>query len=332
MQIFDVGRHAPCVCVAALLLSACSAAQSQPPIGRNSIGSWMLPEAKSRKSILMYAGGLYGNVYVYDYFTGKQFGELSDIGGDFGMCVDARGDVYIGQSNKTTLEYAHGGTKVLNTYATDEISDGCSVDARNDVAITSESASSPGVTVFAGGNPSKGKTYSNRDCKSTPPMGYDTGGDLIGLGDKKAPVYICALLADSKTEQKLATSGFTINAAGKTMWDGKYFALTDQDAKYDTDGIVQASLSGKTVKSHGETILTDTCYNGYTAVTPFIVGDKNTPVNDRQGKVLVGTNTWCSQSGDYVIEFWHYPSGGNPYKVYKIKAEIWGVGAISIGS
>jgi hypothetical protein len=48
--------------------------------------------------------------------------------------------------------------------------------------------------------------------------------------------------------------------------------------------------------------------------------------------VLVGTNTWCTKSGDYVIEFWHYPSGGNPYKVYKIKTPTWGLGAISIAS
>ena len=86
------------------------------------------------------------------------------------------------------------------------------------------------------------------------------------------------------------------------------------------------------MKSHGETILTDTCQSSYTGVDPFILGEKNTPVNDRQGNVLVGTNTWCTSKGKYLIEFWHYPRGGNPYKVYKVKVPIWGVGAISIGS
>ena len=74
---------------AAALFAGCGG--SQPPIGAPSAvpqsgavtsdaergSSWMLPEAKRPKSILMYAGGLYGNVYIYDYFTGKQVGKLS---------------------------------------------------------------------------------------------------------------------------------------------------------------------------------------------------------------------------------------------------------------
>lgn len=145
------------LCAAAAALTACGAAQ---PAGvtpgamqqsrtsamftdRNE--SWMLQQSKGHKSILIYAGGVYGSIYIYDYFTGKQVGKLN-INAGYGACVDAKGDVFIGQSDATTLEYAHGGTKVLNAYSTAGISDGCSVDAKNDLAITNEG----NVTVFAG--------------------------------------------------------------------------------------------------------------------------------------------------------------------------------------
>ncbi|HEY6327056.1 MAG TPA: hypothetical protein VIW73_11155 [Candidatus Cybelea sp.] len=190
------------------------------------------------------------------------------------------------------------------------------------------------MTVFAGGDPSKGKTYSRKDCGDMLPLGYDTKGNLLGLADATLPVTPCVLFAGAKSLRTLSMKGFTINAPGHTMWDDKYFALTDEDAnKNATDGIVDASVAGKTLTFHHEAILTDTCNGTGTSIGgPFIVGEKNTPVNDRQGRVIVGVNLLCSGAGIYQIEYWHYPKGGNPFKVYKVKTELGSVEAVSIGT
>jgi hypothetical protein len=331
-------RYALSLVVATALLTGCgtpSAMPLGPGMATNTDRgeSWMVPQKKGRRSILIYAGGIYGDVYVFDYSTGKQVGKLAGINGDSGMCVDAKGDVYIDQMVGTALEYAHGGTKVLRTYSPGATPVGCSVDAKNDLAVTHSGK----VTVYAGGDPSKGKTYSDPSCPTISKMGYDDKGNLIGAGWDQSTVSVCALLAGSKAETTLSTSGFTINAPAGTMWDGKYVALTDQNyagGEFGSDdGIVEASLSDTTLTSHGEPVLTDTCMgSGTDIVSPFILGERNTPVNHRQGKVIVAINTLCTASGVYQIEFWRYPHGGKPFKAYKVKMPLGAVGAVSIES
>jgi hypothetical protein len=119
----------------------------------------MHPDA--RPSTLIYAGGYYGGVYVYDYFTGKQVGKLN--ANSDGMCVDAKGDVYVTHLSGTTLEYAHGGTKVVKTFNSGGAPAGCSLDANDDLAVTS--ARPADVTIFAGGNPNKGMPVNHRQGK-----------------------------------------------------------------------------------------------------------------------------------------------------------------------
>jgi hypothetical protein len=41
---------------------------------------------------------------------------------------------------------------------------------------------------------------------------------------------------------------------------------------------------------------------------------KNTPVNDKQGKVIIGGDLVCS--GSTGLGFWHYPQGGARYKSF----------------
>jgi hypothetical protein len=270
--------------------------------------------AQARTSALIYAGGS-ANVYVYDYDTGEQVGTLKT--NSSGMCVDAKGDVYITQMGGTTVEYAHGGTKVLKTFNSGGVPAGCSVDARNDLAVTS--ASPAYVTVFTGGDPKKGTSYSDSACTSLVRMGYDDAGNLMGQGGNSEYITVCALLAGSGSETTLSKQGFIIHAPGATMWDGKYITLVDQDAESESQtGVVAASLSGSALVAHGETTLSDPCSGGPADVSaPFFVGTKNTPINDQRAKVVVGVNSVCRAYGTYLIEFWHYPSGGNPFKTYE---------------
>jgi hypothetical protein len=282
----------------------------QPVVHTDRGQSWMLPQKNSAKTALIYSGDdSTDDVYVYDYSSGKLVGTLTGFSLPYGMCVDAKGDVYIanfGEGN--AVEYAHGGTRVLNTYDSGGEPMGCSVDSKGDVAVTNFD---PGeVTVFAGGDPTKGTTYSGT-CYYLWTMGYDHKGNLIGVGENGAgDREYCGLLAKGTSITSLSFSG-TIDFPGGTMWDGKYIALTDTKAggKFQT-GIIEVSLSSSTLTSHGEAILT--CESGYTEmVNPFVVGKKNTPINDHRGEVVAGPG--CGSIG---IGLWHYPKGGDPFKSY----------------
>lgn len=284
--------------------------------------SWMLPQA--RKSALIYAvDSRTGDVNVYDYANGKQVGTIS---GDFiesaEGCVDARGDVYLTAAGDV-YEYAHGGTQALRTYTPGGDVVGCSIDAKGDLAV---STTSPGeVIVYARGNPKRSSTFSNSLCVDQAALGYDDKGNVIGESSY-AKGSICAVLARAREETTLSANGISINSANGTMWDGKYIALSDGEAgsgKNET-GIYQATLSGSTLTSQGEVMLTDTCYRGYNFIlNPFVVGAKNTPANERQSNVVVGANAFCFESsGGGGLEFWHYPKGGNPFKMYVTTDEI----------
>jgi hypothetical protein len=276
--------------------------------------SWMDPaygiNGARRKSRLLYVGDDSTNdVFVYEYNSGKQIGKLTGFDAPYGMCVDAKGDVYTANfDNGTVAEYARGGTTAINTYHPGGEPIGCAVNAKNDLAVTSFD---PGdVTVFARGNPSKAKTYSDPDCEVLWTMGYDNKGNLVGIGEYSS-IDVCALLAGAKTMTTLGTSPkITIDFPGGTAWDGKYYALAGENT------ITQATLKNVTLTWVSETFLGDDCYGDNVDVySPFIVGKKNTPINDTQGNVLVNPNLACLFVGPGKVDYWHYPSGGLPFKV-----------------
>jgi hypothetical protein len=274
--------------------------------------SHMLPDA-GKKSALLYIGDYATNdVDVYDYASGKQVGVLTGLSEPDGMCVDAKGDIYIANlGGGDVVEYVHGGLKPIDTYNSGGEPLGCSVDAKGDVAVTSFSPSE--VVVFVRGNPSKSETYTG-PCTSLATMGYDEKGNLVGVGGEgSSSVIACALLSGSKSMIMLKAD-FNDDFAGGTMWDGKYFAIGDQEAGSGFEGgIIQATLSGKTLIKEGETVVTDSCYNNYVDdPNPFVVGEKNTPVNRKQAKVVVGPNLWCNDAGSSAVDFWNYPAGGLP--------------------
>lgn len=334
-----------------LVLAGCSAAQVQPgqpavpapvarqlsvslvrqlqvPVRPDRRRSWMAPAAGGTSPLLYLSDGSAGTVYVLDYKNGKQVGELTGISGPSNMCVDAKGDVYIVFGSGSIDEYAHGGTKVLNTYDPGGEIVGCSVDAKGDLAATGFDPAQ--VTVYAGGNSSKSTVYSSSDCEFLWAMGYDDKGNLIGEGET-SQITVCAVLAGSKSMTTLSMQGITIYFPDGTMWDGKHIALGDQEAnKQFVTGLVPATLSGSTLSSSGEVVLTDTCDSDYNdVVNPFIVGTKNTPVNHKRAKVVLGANVWCSGTSTQ-IDFWHYATGGNPYKDYTLSFEPGGW-AVSFG-
>jgi hypothetical protein len=286
--------------------------------------SWMSPLA-SRKRTLLYVSAQNGtDVTVYDYSNAKQVGMLTGFSAPSGQCVDAKGNVYIANSDSGVVdEYAHGGKQPIKTFTTSGDAFGCSVDKANDLAVTDFLGASyaPGsVTIFPKGS-SKGVTYSNpSDCHYIWTAGYDDKGNLVMVAENQASeaVTFCAVLKGSKSLTTLTASGFTIYSPDSTMWDGKYIALGDQQVGGGLQsGMIEATLSGSTLTSHGQVLLGDTCDGDYThVVSPFIVGRKNTPINDKQGKVVAGSNEFCNAD----FRLWHYPAGGPDFKSFTFQS------------
>jgi hypothetical protein len=100
----------------------------QRPVHPDHGRSWMLPQAESSNVLLYVAGEGTGDEYIYDYPSGKSVGVLTGLSGPEGGCVDAKGDVYIAEfGNDSLVEFAHGGTKPINTYTPGGEPMGCSV-------------------------------------------------------------------------------------------------------------------------------------------------------------------------------------------------------------
>jgi hypothetical protein len=114
--------------------------------------------------------------------------------------------------------------------------------------------------------------------------------------------------------QQVSLSGVFINFPGSVQWDGKYITLTDQQFQggYNT-GIYEATESPSGgLSAFGGTELTASCNGDYTEVLePYIVGQKNAPINHKEGKTIVGGNAQCYDAG---VSYWPYPMGGPPSK------------------
>ncbi len=347
MTRFGFRRYALTSCVAAALLAGCGGSQPPGAMPATSPGNesgltalsasrlisltiphyvarpvhrptktWMSPGAKSMKRLLYISDAETSSVFVYDYSSGKEVGDLTtDIDGPYGQCVDKKGDVYISSfASSETVEYAHGGSAPIAEFSSSGgYPVGCAVDRQGDLAVANLYSASGLATLFVWihgeGTPTE---YQDNDCLNMYPPGYDDNGNVIVECVYNPNSYnisvVCALLKDATSMTTLSFNQ-SIGFASGTMWDGKYIALGDQD--HDIMGetaIYQASLSGSTLTLEGTTVLEATC--GDDVVQPFIVGEKNTPINKKQGKVLIGASRDCIDT----IPFWHYPASGDPFK------------------
>lgn len=331
MKGLTLGRYALCMSAVIAALAGCGAPGTTPQSGGAALApqarplqpqhgtSWMANGAKDAKALLYLSDGS-DSVSVYNYGNGQQVGELTGLDRPGGECVDAKGDVYIANSTGGYVaEYARGGTSPLATYSTNGTAIGCAVDKKNDLAVANiwggSSGNPGGVCVWKHG---KGKP--NCDTGSGPcyydfPPAYDDKDNLIFEGQANYTAGVCAILSGTSKITTLNYSG-TICWGCSVMWDGKFIALTTEQvvgSNVETD-IVQTTLSGTTLTSQSETTLSDTCTHYVEVGDPFVVGVKNTPVNDQQGKVIIGTDFLCGGSAG--LGFWHYPEGGGRYKSF----------------
>jgi len=104
------------------------AAAAQSRAHQASGKSWMLPEASGDD--LLYVSDQGHDVYVYDYFSQQQVGQLSVSGSSIGLCTDTAQDVYVSNldySKPSIIEYKHGATKTLRTISVPAFPLGCGI-------------------------------------------------------------------------------------------------------------------------------------------------------------------------------------------------------------
>ena len=297
-------------------------------------GSWMTATAATGKTTLLYAGDFNGDtVYVYDYNGGTLVGMLVGFSEPGPGCVDRSGNVFVANyGNGKVLEFRNGGTKPIHRYDAGAYAVGCSVDRNGDLAVSAEPRPSGGarICVWKSGSGAS-NCYSLTACASMGAPGYDDRGNLYVEGFYSRAA-ICELPAGGSSLKSVAFSGATLSTPGGVMWDGKYLTFSDPHTgpyrKLTTIYRASESASGD-LTVVGATSLDDSCNHTYTWIdAPFIVGRKNTPVNDRQGRVVVGPNNECSPAQ---IDFWSYTTGLFPSRVWT-EGYLPGGAIVSIGS
>ncbi len=306
------------------LLAACGG--SQPPIAapgampqsstiaaRAARGkSWMLPGAKDIKRLLYASDWDANDVTVYNYDTGKEIGTLGGFSEPVGQCIDKLGDVWITNLMQDYIvEYPHGGTSPIKTLSTDGSGIGCAIDPTTGNLAVVNAIPSGGTDVQIWGDASGSPTdYSDdTDCYHLSSPGYDAVGDLYAESGNRRSV--CELPAGGASLVKVPFD-HPIKVGGGVMSDGKYLTFTDQGYQRGRATVIyRAKQARGGLVVVGMTVIRNRpC--GAQVGQPFIVGKKNTPANHEQGTVVVGGNTACYYTSP--VQYWHYPSGGHPFK------------------
>jgi len=268
------------------------------------------------------------NVDVFNYSNGKHVGTIAGFGLVDGMCVDAKGDVWITNfSNASVVEFAHGGVTPIQTLSAKPDPTGCSINPINgDLAVGNFGRSAGFVQVFKHANGNNQHLYVNTQCWGPAALGYDSKGNLFV--EAYNPSYVVVICELRFQGGKLQIDSFdqSIDLPDGAMWDGKYLMLADQR---DGDSyLYRVKLPHEgVVKTVGVTTLTDQNCEGTYVLGPFVVGAKNTPVNDVEGTIVVGDDLSCNPTR---VNYWAYPPGGEPQKTLHFGPSNPGYQAVSI--
>ena len=319
--------HALNICVATALLVGCGGSQAPEASGvlpqnrgggtdADAAGSWMLPEATRVKKLLYISDQSTDRVYVYNYATKRLLGRLHGFYQPAGQCVDTKGDVWITDSaGEAVVEYAHGAVRRTNRIRTIGLANSCSIDPTSGNLAVSNSQTPQGksnIEVFdlAGAH----KTYSSSACQNIVQVGYDSSGNLyVSASSEAFTSYVCEVPHGGKALRRVPIDQ-TIQVPSGVMWDGKYITFTDEFYAFDYSAIYQAEPN----RSGGLHVVSQTDFQGggsgdcqLTAIVqPFIVGNQNTPSNNEQGNVVVGSNEICYSGSGHPFLYWNYPKGG----------------------
>lgn len=264
-------------------------------------------DAAAGRTLLYAAGDVSSYVFTTD---GKVIGNITQTG--TGACSDKNGDVYFTEVN-SIIEFAHGGTTPIASYAVPGTAYSCSIDpTTGDLAAVVFCLTGCGESVVVLTTPGmKVQSYSDSALPSLLFCTYDTNGNLYVDGYSGSQFGLAELPAGGSALQTI-TVNQNIQYAGQIQWDGQYVAVTTTIHP----AIEQVQVTGSTASVVGTTLLTG-------------VGSRATQSSLYRDKVAVPTGT-KSRARSINILFWKYPTGGYPVRTFtgfigKGHAEITGV-------
>lgn len=264
--------------------------------------SWASPEAKNDNLLYVSDQGTY-DVYMYSYPAGKLVGTLTDQNNPSGMCVDAKGDVFVTQlyGGGHIVEYAHGGTSAIESLSDPGYEPGaCGIDpSTGDLAVANI------VTDYFG----TGDLLIFKDAKGSPtaypaPSQSTAGGEWGSVNavayDDKQNVFVAGhAYPDQNVFAELpkgagALENITLDqdfgsGLGNVQWDGK--DITFSALQGDVYRFVVKGTKGKEV---GSTILKNSTEVPYSWI---------------EGSTIV-----TPQQSAKEVMFYKYPRGGKPTK------------------
>jgi DNA-binding beta-propeller fold protein YncE len=264
--------------------------------------SWMLPEAKSDD--LVYATNSdTGKVYVISYPQGKLVGTISGLDEPQGDCVDALGDVWItNESSNSLLEYAHGGTAPIGALQEGANSEplNCAVDpTTGNLAVVNRYPTTVAVFANATGSP---MTYQLDGFSDWASCAYDANGNLFA-NDWANSRAIAELSRGSSALTSIALKQHFYS--GSIQWDGSHISLrvVPQRHRGGPTDIVRLQIRNGAGSIVGTTSLDDRNNQPAVLVAQFSVALGAIIGPDRDG-----ARGWS-------LNFWKYPSGGQPKRV-----------------
>jgi hypothetical protein len=293
-------------------LSACGYVSPQLPIAPaapmgllDRSGAWMAPDAAKVKSLLYVSDAQSYDVYIYSFPGLEPKGKLTGFDRPEGECSDARGDVWITDTQgKEIVRYRHGGRKV-EAVLHDPLGfpAGCAIDRKTgDLAVTNlfGFSGSGGVLIYkkATGTP---RAYTNPGQYYYYFAGYDDKGDLYASGKSQTDRYRLSMLAPlGRSMVTVLIKGPTIFVPGTVQWTGSSLLLGDQRCRRKkTSCLYVAHVSRKSVRITRRVRLSGSC--------------DVLQVAFEQGRFAGGDN-WRCGPGRSSTDVWAYPRGGAPIR------------------
>lgn len=280
------------------ILPGCGTSQNLAALPTSESAARISPLAKN-PNLVYVADYTAKTVSVYSW-PGRLLGTLTSFTLPYGLCSDEDGKVYVVDNGASKIiKYAHGGflpIKTLDDSGQDPLS--CSVDPKTgNLAVTNIETASGGagsISIYA---KAKGlpKIYSDIDLHNGYFCGYDDKGNLFADGYNPSDGFVFVELPAGHSSLINIKINETIHDPGGVQWDGKYVAVEDELEST----INRLVISGSKARVQGSTHLNADFYDFWV-----------------QGSVIIAgaIESVSPPTGD--VEFWNYPTGGNPTKTF----------------
>jgi len=289
----QLGRRTLAALAAGALLSGCAmpAASLSPHQSVTSTAQRASISPDAWRGSLLYVGGD-KETYIFKYPGGRLLGSIPI--GSFGMCSDAKGDVFVTRVS-AIFEFPHGGTTPVAIYKAPGTVYSCAVDPTTQnfaVVVFCLSGCGDYIAVYRQNFQGPPRTFHDSKLHSMLYCGYDAAGNLYVDGYDNNNKFMISELPAGAQRFTNVTFSDNIAAAAQIQWDGTYMTVeTRSEPK-----IYRLKISHSRGKIVSATQLTGV---GTRAAQSWI-----------QGKAVI-VPTGPGSKRPKVIGIWKYPQGGN---------------------